>query len=346
MGKSFFTNKYTNTAKGIAILVLLFHHLGLNQELNIFKDSPLLTNIAEQGKVCVSIFLILSGYGLNCSINKKNINDIKGMIKFTGLHLIKMMKDYWYIFIIFISWGKLAGYKSLGLYGNGSEKLKHLIIDFLGLADFCHTPTYNETWWFMSLIIILYIIFPIFKIILNRSAIALLLILIIFKWFQIFNIYAMFNYYAFLFGLGMVFSEFNLFDKIRNLNKTKLDEIIITIAFLIVGVMTRSEFEGQSIFDVLAACSIIFASNNILANVKIVNNIFEFLGKNSSNMFMMHTFIYKYFFNDLFRQLKYPLVMYIVLVLAALTLSILINKSKNVFKKVIERFIIIFSIIL
>ena len=62
--ESFFTNQYTNISKGIALLLLLFHYLGLNPELHLFSTSGIANVIAEQCKVCVAIFLILSGYGL------------------------------------------------------------------------------------------------------------------------------------------------------------------------------------------------------------------------------------------------------------------------------------------
>jgi uncharacterized membrane protein len=52
-------------AKGIAILLLLFHHLGLDDELGIFANHNFLTGLAAISKVCVSIFVILSAYGLN-----------------------------------------------------------------------------------------------------------------------------------------------------------------------------------------------------------------------------------------------------------------------------------------
>ena len=332
MESSFFTNKYTNIAKGVAVFLLLFHHLGLNPELNIFAKSQFFTNIALQCKVCVSIFVMLSGYGLNSSINRKDKIDLISLIKFSYHHLIKMMVSYWTIFILFISFGCISGRRTLEVYGG--SLYKNISIDFLGLSNYFTTPTYNATWWFMSLIIILYLVFPIFKTILKRSPIALILLSCIIRWFPVPHSYAEFNQYALIFCLGMVFSEFKLFDRIRNLNKFKQDEIILSVVFLIVGVMTRFKFE--SIFDLLAMISIILASNNILSKIPKLNNILELLGRHSANIFMMHTFIYKYFFSDFFRGLKYPILMYLVLVLSSLSVSLLLEMGKKYIKIMYE----------
>jgi peptidoglycan/LPS O-acetylase OafA/YrhL len=348
MEKSFFTNKYTNFAKGIAILLMLFHHLGLDPGLNIFANSLIFTNFALQCKICVSIFVILSGYGLNSSINRKNElkqskTNLIGLIKFASHHLIKMMSGYWVIFILFLSFGCISGIRNLEIYG--VHLFRNLCIDFLGLATFFSTPTYNATWWFMSLIIILYIVFPICKIMLERSPIALLLLACIISWFPIANfysgfnryanIYSAFNLYALIFCLGMIFSEFKIFDRIRSLNKFKSDEIILSIVFLM-GVIIKYKFvityRFQSIFEILATVSIILACNNILADIPIFNNVLELLGKHSANIFMIHTFIYYYFFNDFFRYLKYPAVMYFVLVASSLSISVLIEKGKEYIK--------------
>lgn len=331
--ETFFSKKHTNIIKGIAILAMLFHHLGLNKELGLFENSLLLKNIATQCKVCVSIFLILSGYGLNTSLNSRNCKELKEIIKFSLKHLLKLMIGYWSIFAIFVAIGSATGMRSLAIYGD--NKIINILIDFLGLANLFKTPTYNATWRFMSLIIILYIMLPILKLILKRSPVALICIAMILRNFKLFDFYPNLNNYLIVFCLGMIFSEFNMFDRLRSLNKSKLDEIVVTVLFLYFGILSRYYFGG--IYDIVAAFAIIFASNNILANIKGINRILELLGKNSSNIFMLHTFIYKYFFNDLIAKLRYWILMYIALIVSTLIISILIEQSKKTFGKLCKK---------
>lgn len=65
----------TSILKGIAICAMLLHHL--------FYENPeygrFVWHLALLGKVCVAIFLLLSGYGLTIQMNKlldkaKNVN--------------------------------------------------------------------------------------------------------------------------------------------------------------------------------------------------------------------------------------------------------------------------------
>lgn len=49
----------TSVLKGIAILAMLVHHLYMRTD-----NSWLLGQMQEVGKVCVSLFILLSGYGL------------------------------------------------------------------------------------------------------------------------------------------------------------------------------------------------------------------------------------------------------------------------------------------
>ncbi len=164
--ESFFTNKYTNIAKGVAILLMLIHHIGLDPIMSELPTSPFFYKLFDQGKVCVSIFLILSGYGLCISSDRKKADNIKELCIFSVKHLIKLMLNFWLIFIIAVTYGTISGKRPLTIYGTNIGK--NMLIDFLGLANLFETPTYNATWWFMSLIIVLYIIFQIIKLVLRK----------------------------------------------------------------------------------------------------------------------------------------------------------------------------------
>lgn len=72
-----FTKKETNVCKGVAICIMLFHHLFFRQDswsLYYYKiqirSKPLIGFIAAHGKICVTIFVLLSAYGLTFSMNK------------------------------------------------------------------------------------------------------------------------------------------------------------------------------------------------------------------------------------------------------------------------------------
>jgi hypothetical protein len=58
-GKKLFGINSTNACKGVALILLLWHHLFYqNPEYGLF-----VFKFATLSKVCVAIFVILSGYG-------------------------------------------------------------------------------------------------------------------------------------------------------------------------------------------------------------------------------------------------------------------------------------------
>lgn len=330
--KNIFTVESTNIAKGIAIFLLLFHHLGIEPDLNLFSKTSFLLMTAKQFRVCVCIFVILSGFGLNESFNKKYKYKILDFLKFVFKHLLKLMTNYWIIFILFVTLGCLMNFRTLDVYGD--NVFKNLVIDFFGLAKLFKTPTFNATWWFMSLIILLYLIFPILKFLLKKWPLLLILIVIYLFKFKPLTFYNGLNRYTFSFALGMLISEFGLFEKLKKLNKNYIECIIVSLLYMILGFYGRRYFSG--VYEIIFAIAIICFSVLIISKTKILKKFIVLIGKNSSNIFMLHTFIYKYFFLDFFLKLKYCPIMFIVLLIISLGISMLIEKIKDLFQNMLK----------
>lgn len=144
-----FDKRQTFIAKGMATLMLLWHHLFgsysifLDKVISLlsFKGIPVECIIASFCKICVAIFVLLSGYGLYKSYNKKS-NDstvlskkqkIIGDITFVKNHLIKIMFDFWLVYIIFVIMGIFFNHDAFEIYrGN----FLYFLIDFFWLFLF------------------------------------------------------------------------------------------------------------------------------------------------------------------------------------------------------------------
>lgn len=118
-------------------------------------DKYLANIVAEYLKVCVALFLVLSGYGLNASMNKNKYS----ITKFYKKHIWKIYKNYWLIWILFVPIGVIRGRTFSFVYGD--HYLAKLLTDILGLQKLLGYNSYNATWWFITLILGLYLIFPI-----------------------------------------------------------------------------------------------------------------------------------------------------------------------------------------
>lgn len=103
---AFLSKERSNQIKGIAILLMLVHHLlafpdripyGANICTNIYiSDIELTVAIGKFGKICVSIFMFLGGYGLF----------FKGISKNMVLrHIIKLYQSLWKVLFVFVPIG-------------------------------------------------------------------------------------------------------------------------------------------------------------------------------------------------------------------------------------------------
>lgn len=155
MYKSFDFQK-SSMVKGIALIFLLFHHLffwgdnSINELVNLnVNPSPLsyyyLYKIAESLKICVGIFIFISAYG----ITRKSMNySLAYNLKDSFRRYIKLYSNYFFIFLIIMLIGFISSNNHFQVWDNN---IMYFIYDLLGLSYVFGTPTYNYTWWYMSL---------------------------------------------------------------------------------------------------------------------------------------------------------------------------------------------------
>lgn len=339
-----FDKRQTNIAKGVAVLLLLWHHLfyndpkDYNKFISLLKidNVPIECVIADSFKVCVAIFLLLSGYGLyrsyqnfcNETIGNNRIA-VKKDFKFVWNHWIKMMSGYWFIYIIFVPMGIFFGRSFLTYYGLNPI---YYLTEFLGLTYlfFEYNVIFNATWWFMSVIIVLYIIFPLLHKLLTWQSEITLSLSILFMFVNIPFLHNI-NYWFAPFIFGMYISKYNLFARILNLCDTLLKKIILSILLIVVSLYIRITFFKNAVyFDAFFAFAIILFSYMVLSNIPKLSKTFEILGKHSANIFMFHTFIYSYYFQSIIYSPKYSLLIYIFMVLVCLFISLGLEYLKKI----------------
>lgn len=157
----------TNVLKGLALCFLLCHHLFYSHRepdaVNYFSDvcihgNWLLARFGNGfGKLCVALFVFLSGYGLTISTEKKG--GIHDLIGFYRNRMVKLLVNYWFIWLVFVPYGVLVAGRSFpDVYGE--HYVLKTLIDFCGMAYAFGYFGYNATWWFYSCIIVLYFLFP------------------------------------------------------------------------------------------------------------------------------------------------------------------------------------------
>lgn len=326
-----FTKDHTEVAKGIAIILMLTHHLfafpdriKIGEYISILeiKNINLEFFIGGFGKICVGMYLFLSGYGMYFVLRKK------GEFKFIDSYnqLKKLYFNYWIVFILFIPITFIFSYNKFDLF--------EFILNFIGLGS-----TYNKEWWFFRVYVELIILFPVMHKMLGSRV-----VLGFIKTFSIFSLAFAFNvtfkvvpelefikqiwiynevYNVLLwqctFSVGYLCAKFDLYKRIKQLLYTiKLDNKIFYITSIILIVVVR-RYKGYEVFkDPILVPILIFAVVNILYKTK-VQKIFNYLAKHSTNIWLTHTFFCYYYFQ---RITFYPKVSVLILIwLIALSLS-------------------------
>ena len=178
----------------------------------------------------------------------------------------------------------------------------------------------NGAWWFMSPIIVYYIIFPILEKILDYCGELLLAISAFVLFFPLFyRIPGQISIWLLPFTVGMYCARVGFFEKLDSRINTYPKKSIFIGCTIILAAIIRSV---NSDLDTLFALAIILSSYFLISRVPIVNTVLEHLGRHSGVIFMFHTFIYNYYFHDYIYWFKYSPLIFIAMVVACDLISV------------------------
>lgn len=343
------SKRESDLCKGIAILIMFFHHLFY--DMNFWEKYEVISNpfshkqlaaFAQLGKVCVAFFVFLSGYGTAKQYKERKIIESDKIKEYTFLRYFRMIFHYWFIFILSIGFSIFAMNIDLGqdlwkFYGGSNSLvlfLRNILVDFLGIANIRNTPTLCSTWWYMSYGILLVFLMPVLISFVRRYggmiAIALGFLLIPFLGIsqgETFGCYIL----SVLFGI--VCAEYGLFEQFREyVSDNKMRNIIsgIVILNMIYDLFyVRYNIGLMYVIDALLAMLICVFVSIWLSRITILSKGIMAFGRYEYTIFLTHTFIRKYYFSDFIYCWKYPIIMYCMLAVSSLFLAIVIEVLKK-----------------
>lgn len=325
----------TQIVKAFAIMAMIAHHLFY--EHPEFGDAVVSVGIA--GKVCVALFVFLSGYGMATSFPKNvegRFNIAKTFLFVLCRRYEKFFLSYWFIFFISVPIGVFVFNRPLeAAYGENANLLSSFISDMLGQQSF---NSYNITWWFNAIILALWLLFPFLYCAMKNFIVSIFVLLFI--WINPNDI--LFILHTIALGLPTWLLSFALgifvalhIDRIskflNNINPNIVLGTSIPLALVLLflrGVKVFPNF-NQFQVDPFATALFSFAVVCICRKTKKNFSFLQFVGKHSMNMYLTHTFIVGYFFTDFIYGFKYPIIIFTVLFSISLLLSICIEFVKN-----------------
>lgn len=352
-GKITFSKKDTLVVKGIAIIMMLFHHCFTSADRYSGHDivfSPLgeafTVEIASFFKICVAIFVFISGYGIAISLSRIKFDDFGGYKKQLAKRYFSLMTVFWFIYILGLISSAIIRPAMLGVY-KGAFKLDCFLFaffDFMGVSELFGTPTLIGTWWYMSLAILIIAIMPLLYRLYKKFGYLPMLVLTFLVCSIVHKAYndKVINFdmvrWIFTLELGMICADKDLLARIkafRIVKKSKAWDYIIKLIAMTAGLAfcfylrQRSDWTVSYIRDGFIPAYVVLYCYVILCDIPILNKALGFLGKHSYNIFLSHTFLRGYFLKDFIYGFKYPLVIFIVLLALSVILSLAIDLLKK-----------------
>ena len=359
-----FTKEHTMQMKGIAIIILLFHHCFLNaqrwatvpyEKLATTKgwgyypisfapfSSHTIQYLASFSKICVAMFVFMTGYGMWVSYeSQKKKTTMSNYIK---KRMVTLMTGFLIIFVVTEILAIPTG-RFIEVYGHDFRSVVYMIIDALGLAKLLGTPLFCLTWWYMSLAIVLIMIFPFVHSIMEKYQWIVVVASIIVPRACGFGQSTDLFRYLLAYTLGMYFTQHDLLARIKEKFMEqnvvgKLLSLIVSLIGLAVIIKCRQNawigWKYLDFWDGFAAMYVIVLSYIYILNGKWIVKGLGFLGKHSMNIFLIHSFYRDVFFHKFTYSFYYAWLDYIVLMAISLVTSIVLEWFKKLIRY--EKFI-------
>lgn len=359
-----FTKEHTMQMKGIAIIILLFHHCFLNaqrwatvpyEKLATTKgwgyypisfapfSSHTIQYLASFSKICVAMFVFMTGYGMWVSYeSQKKKTTMSNYIK---KRMVTLMTGFLIIFVVTEILAIPTG-RFIEVYGHDFRSVVYMIIDALGLAKLLGTPLFCLTWWYMSLAIVLIMIFPFVHSIMEKYQWVVVVASIIVPRACGFGQSTDLFRYLLAYTLGMYFAQHDLLARIKEKFMEqnvagKLLFLIVSLIGLAVIIKCRQNawigWKYLDFWDGFAAMYVIVNSYIYILNGKWIVKGLGFLGKHSMNIFLIHSFYRDVFFHEFTYSFYYAWLDYIVLMAISLVTSIVLEWFKKLIRY--EKFI-------
>lgn len=333
--------------KGVTIVLMVLHHLFAYKPLEsytsilpffIVSGCTIEKIVGLFGKIVVTTYLFLSGYGMAHKTDKKF--SFKDCIK-QGWKLYKL---YLLVFFIFVPWRYIIN--------DSTFSIKEFLLNLIG-----YYSTFNAEWWFFSIYIIFILLIPVIskvsikylpfvslgvmyfgygiRFILTRRTDNIMIINFLNgqEWFILYNLLVC--QFAFCLGYWMA-KEASIFEKISSLLINMKLQIVILLGLALV--ILKWKIHGGYMLDTLLVPIYISVVMSIIYRSNLLERVFNFLGKCSTWIWLTHTFFCYYYFGKFIYSLKYSVFIFGMTMFSSLVASIILEFIHNKLQEKISKY--------
>lgn len=342
--KQAFSRGDSLAVKGIAVMMLLFHHL--YSALERFDSYPVsffpfaqddVVAVALMSKNCVSLFAFISGYGLLKSIASIPLNR-RSVLIWNITRLLKLLSGFWFIYaLVFVVSLCLDGLPIKTYFESSSVAgLCYLLNDFFGLANFFDTPTMNSTWWYMSAAILYVLLVPLLYLFVRRIGYLPVLAATAALPRLLNSDYpGGMDPYSFLLSIlfGMLFAQYDVFGRIERRfpadnPRGYLLHFVVWGALVVLAYQISRNYGHTEAWELnLGVLPLAFLCFFRFCVIRIpgLRQVLRFLGRHSMTIFLIHTFIQFTYLEDFVYSFKNFALIFLVLLALSLAFSILLD---------------------
>ncbi|WP_410014366.1 acyltransferase family protein [Sodalis sp. C49] len=329
----------TNCLKGIAILMMLTHHLFSFPEkvlppsivYYLIPGLPIERYFGLMCKLCVPIFLFLSGYAFYIIGVRNGLYYFKKILSF--------YKSYWFVFIIFVPIGFLF-FSEI----NGSPfKKEDIILNLIGISS-----SFNKEWWFVEVYVVMVASLPFVNMLRDKPItlfiLSLLILFLGFYWntshFRFLKHISNIFIWSQPFFTGYIVGRFDIYSMIRKIINYKGYQILfVYTVFLSIFVLLFHFMNYIGLF-IVTPFFIVLSMVVIKKIGKLCEVVLVFLGENSMNIWLTHSFLCYYYTQYYIYFPKLSILVFLNLLFSSLIISLLLNKIKYFFELYASKFLL------
>ena len=336
------TKRDSKMLKGVAILSMLMLHLFCHREnlpytpLLWIGGTPLIYYFALFGDICVAVYCFVSGYA-------HYMQSSEAEIKKRWKHLLHFLIPFWVIAAVFSLIGLLAGNSVI------PGSIKEFLLNCLTVKN-----SYNGAWWYANTYILLVALQPLSRKFVERCP-AWLVMLLTFGFYTVGYGIRFWGWGAcdsvipswiithvgllgtsyFPYAIGMLFCKKQVISLLRQrLTAINVRNIYIFTVLMFTGMIVVHGMV-QSLFVAVVTATVTIILLCVCPLPKRLTSLLCYLGEHSTNIWLVHMFFYSVLFEGFVFCAKYPIPVFLLLLLASLASSYVIKwLSKPILKLV------------
>lgn len=344
--KYHFTKENTLAIKGIAIIFLLFYHCFSRTSRFVGMDinfRPLSQDTAVaicfQMQICVGMFAFLSAYGLALSM-KKRFKDYQFTAQEAVCYVAERYMKLFFLFLLpFLFCQIVTEILDVSRYGGGRlNKLVYMTLDALGISNIFGSKMLVDTWWYLSLVVVITVFMPMCIQMYKRFGWLLIpMVMVAGSMFLERNVNL--TKWLFTVPIAVCFADCHVLERlktwkiVRNQVWNKILKFVLLTAILLVMCKVRVHPWGQQHMEFalngIVPVFFIWWCYEFVIELPIIKQILCFFGKHSANIFYVHTLIRSLWLKEMTYSFRYAILIWGFLMAASLAVSLFLEAVRK-----------------